>query len=340
MQAAVLELKAGPDLLGDTFKGALQLDFNFHEGMLADNQVHIIVYPDGGAGTRLTDDRYVDPDFGSSHTSLYVLIINTSFVGHADLTIDVRSSNPPGALNGTDSPNLEVCLFNQAPLVDAGSDQEITLPASANLDGTTADDGNPDPPSELTVAWTKISGPGTVAFSDPNIEDTSASFSMVGEYVLQLEADDGELTESDTVTIIVIEIVNDPPEVDAGTDQAINRSDVATLNGTVTDDGNPDPPSNVTTTWSKVSGSGDVTFADADAVDTTATFSAAGEYVLELTADDGVESSSDQVAITVVPVFTCPLELRASPSIFNCRSCRSTTRTSWSRPAGTTAGTR
>ena len=65
-------------------------------------------------------------------------------------------------------------------------------------------------------------------------------------------------------------------------DQTITLPSDATLDGTVTDDGLPNPPGALTTSWSQVSGPGTVTFADASAVDTTASFSAAGAYVLEL----------------------------------------------------------
>jgi hypothetical protein len=40
-----------------------------------------------------------------------------------------------------------------------------------------------------------------VIFDDTTAEDTWATFSEAGTYVLQLEADDGEMTDSDTVTI-------------------------------------------------------------------------------------------------------------------------------------------
>jgi hypothetical protein len=57
-----------------------------------------------------------------------------------------------------------------------------------------------------------------------------------------------------------------------------------------------------TTFWSKVSGPGAVTFGDASAVDTVATFSQAGTYILELMADDGANPAvSDTVTITVNP---------------------------------------
>ena len=57
-----------------------------------------------------------------------------------------------------------------------------------------------------------------------------------------------------------------------------------------------------TTTWSQVSGPGPgaVAFADASAVETTATFREAGTYVLRLTAFDGFFEISDDITINVV----------------------------------------
>ncbi len=92
---------------------------------------------------------------------------------------------------------------------------------------------------------------------------------------------------------------NQPPGVDAGPDQAVTLPAVATLDGTVTDDGLPDPPGAMTTAWSLVSGPGTVTFADPSAVDTTAGFSGTGTYVLRLTADDGEYAVSSTVTCTV-----------------------------------------
>lgn len=91
--------------------------------------------------------------------------------------------------------------------------------------------------------------------------------------------------------------VNDPPSVDAGPDATITLPDVAALDGTVTDDGLPDPPGAVTTEWTQTSGPGVVGFGDAGAVDTTASFSLAGTYVLRLTANDGELSAYDEVTV-------------------------------------------
>jgi hypothetical protein len=89
---------------------------------------------------------------------------------------------------------------NRSPNVNAGADQTITLPEdSVWLDASVTDDGLPDPPGALTLTWSQVSGPATVIFDDTTAEDTWATFSEAGTYVLQLEADDGEMTDSDTV---------------------------------------------------------------------------------------------------------------------------------------------
>ena len=66
------------------------------------------------------------------------------------------------------------------------------------------------------------------------------------------------------------------------------------LDGTVTD-GEQTP----TGSWSVVSGPAAVGFDDAGAIDTTATFTQAGTYVLRLTGDDGYEQTTDDVTIVI-----------------------------------------
>ena len=92
---------------------------------------------------------------------------------------------------------------NLAPTVSAGSDQTITLPSQALLDGMVSDDGLPNPPAAITAAWTMVNGPGVVSFGNAAAVDTTASFSVEGTYVLQLTANDGEMLSRDQVTITV-----------------------------------------------------------------------------------------------------------------------------------------
>jgi hypothetical protein len=92
--------------------------------------------------------------------------------------------------------------------------------------------------------------------------------------------------------------------VDAGVDRTVMLPALALLDGTVSDDGLPNPPSALTITWTQVSGPGLVAFTAPYAADTGASFSAAGVYVLRLAADDGELTGHDQVTVTVFPSVT------------------------------------
>jgi DUF1680 family protein len=80
----------------------------------------------------------------------------------------------------------------------------------------------------------------------------------------------------------------------------------------------PGPPP--ATKWSKVSGPGDVRFADASAPVTTATFSKPGDYVLSVTADNGTAKATSNLTVKVelpppaaplAPVFTTSYSLNS-----------------------------
>ena len=208
---------------------------------------------------------------------------------------DVRLEANDGQMTTIDYLTINVLAASQAPIVDAGADQTAMLATDVLLRGTVTGVGSPD---NLITTWVSVSGPSLVTFADPGAEDTSARFSMPGIYVLQLEADNGDLRGIDQVTITV-EAPNAAPRVDAGEDQTVLVTDGVTLDGTVTDDGLPESPGLVTTTWSQLSGPGTVTFGDASAVDTTASFSEVGTYVLQLQAHDGEFNNVDQLTVTV-----------------------------------------
>jgi len=196
---------------------------------------------------------------------------------------------------------------NTPPVVNAGADQTITLPAAASLSGTVTDDGLPNPPATVTTIWTKVSGPGTVTFANPSAKATTATFSAAGAYTLRLTASDSALSAFDDVVVTVNGTApNTAPVVNAGADQTITLPAAASLSGTVTDDGKPNPPATVTTTWTKVSGPGTVTFANPSAKATTVTFSTSGSYTLRLTASDSALSASDDLVVTVNPSASGP----------------------------------
>ena len=227
----------------------------------------------------------------------------TSATFTASGVYQLQLSANDGALSATDTTTVTVALANNnPPTVNAGEDQTIISTGSATLSGSTDDDGQPNPPAAVTVTWSKVSGPGTVTFANASAANTTATFSAPGTYVLALSASDGNVTADDTITIIV----NEAPKVVVGPAKTVNLGQSAALTGTVTDDGRP-APATLTTTWSKVSGPGTVTFGNANAANTTATFSAGGEYVLRLTVTDGNATTSANITITVVAPNNAPV---------------------------------
>jgi len=163
---------------------------------------------------------FADPDAETTLASFsapgtYVLrLMATDFqhTGTDDLTITVNPFNPG----------------NQPPTVAAGADQTLTLPAEASLSGLVTDDGVPSGNSP-TASWNKVSGPGTVIFSNASATVTTASFSEAGSYVLRLTGSDSILTSSDEVVVTVNADPTPPPPDPATVAPPVNMTTVTTI---------------------------------------------------------------------------------------------------------------
>ena len=115
----------------------------------------------------------------------------------------LRLSATDGQYLGSDDLGVRVIVGNEAPYVSAGPDLTSPADAPARLAGEVQDDGLPFATAPA-MQWSKVSGPGTVAFTPANAALTSAAFSAVGTYVLRLSANDTQRTGSDEVTVNVI----------------------------------------------------------------------------------------------------------------------------------------
>ncbi len=157
-----------------------------------------------------------DPDAGPDDLTFTVQTL--PFNGQLAGTPPTLTYTPNPGFNGTDSfrytasdgatTSAEATVVinvgggNQPPTVNAGNNASIVFPTDfVDLNGTVTDDGLPD--GTLTTTWSVLDGPQGATFTDRFAVDTTVTFALTGIYVLQLEATDGTLTSSATVTIFV-----------------------------------------------------------------------------------------------------------------------------------------
>jgi len=185
---------------------------------------------------------------------------------------------------------------NTIPIAEAGADQNIRSTAFATLNGSFID---PDVPTSQSISylWTKISGPGNVVFSNTASRNPTVTFSLSGEYVLQLQVYDGLDYGYDTVTIRK----NILPFANAGSDQTVVRNTDVFLSGSASYDPDNIPNNgNLTYSWAVTPANSNVVFVTSNqSVNPTIRISSRGTYIIRLTVNDGWETTYDDVIITV-----------------------------------------
>ena len=162
----------------------------------------------------LTDDfdalyNFTDPEAISvvSQQNVSSIVVPTQTKTRYYWAVDtyVGSDNDPIL-----GPIFSFVADNAPPLVNAGPDISTFLQDGTRtgpVSGSVTDDGAIQP---YTVTWSVLEQPSdadpalpAAVIADPTALQTTVTVSAEGTYVLQLEADDGEYTGSDTVTIIV-----------------------------------------------------------------------------------------------------------------------------------------
>ncbi len=96
------------------------------------------------------------------------------------------------------SAGLTGTLPGTTEYVYAGEDRKITIGETLNLTVVQSFGGG-------TFAWSKLSGPGEVNFSDPTSGSTTAKFSVPGNFVLQVAGTGYSRTNRDLVNVVVIQ---------------------------------------------------------------------------------------------------------------------------------------
>jgi Right handed beta helix region/Secretion system C-terminal sorting domain len=194
---------------------------------------------------------------------------------------------------------------NIAPTVNAGTNQNITLPTnSVSLNGSAADvDG-----IITAYQWSKVSGPSAGNISNPNSPSTQVNGLAEGVYKFYLSVtDNGGLTSKDSVIITVSAqpiIVNIAPSVFAGIDKTITlpTNTVALVASAIDVDGII-----VSYEWSKISGPSAFLISTPNSSTTLVTNLVAGVYEFKiLVVDNGGLQASNTVRVIVLPPLPPP----------------------------------
>ena len=192
-------LKPSPSDDGLVTPGAVELSWTLPDPCVPGQPVLVDVYftDDLTALEYFTDPAAMQVVNKQSVTSVVVQTqTKTRYYWAVDTYVDNTAEFP------VIGPIFSFVVDNLPPEVDAGPDIVTWLQdglRTGNLDATVIDQ------DAVTVQWTVVSEPneGATVIETATAEDTSITLAALGEYVLQLEAFDGEYTGSDTVTINV-----------------------------------------------------------------------------------------------------------------------------------------
>jgi PKD repeat protein len=193
----------------------------------------------------------------------------------------------------------QLVAMNIVPVANAGPDQSVTAGDIVTLDGSGSMDADGD---ILSYDWMVTDPAGNpVMLSDATAVMPTFTATIAGNYVAELIVNDGtEDSAVDSVTILVTEAqpVNIAPVADAGMDQAVIVDDIVTLDGTGSSDADGD---DLTYSWiltQRPMGS-EALLSGADTAMPSFIADVEGDYLVELTVNDGMlDSAADTVVIS------------------------------------------
>jgi len=239
------------------------------------------------SASQLSGANTATPQFTPDIAGLYTvqLIVNDGETDSAPDSVTVEAAAAP---------------VNHAPVANAGVDQNGATGTPVTLNGYGSIDADND---ALTYTWTLIARPrgssASLTWADTATPQLTPDGG--GVYTVQLIVNDGETDSApDAVTITVTGAsVNRRPVADAGADQTGMAGTAVTLGGLESSDADNDALAYAWTLIARPSGS-TAALTGADTASPQFVPDSAGDYVAELTVNDGVvDSAPDTVTIVV-----------------------------------------
>ena len=262
------------------------------------NLLNVVLRPNGDDG--LHPSRYIN-ELGAylGATNVSGMKMQLFVPSSANFTTNSSGAISYGLIDGLQS-------LNTLPVADAGPDVTISTDqvATTAINGIVTD---ADAAYTLTCRWTKTDESGNVlsVLQDwtPVGIDGACSLNLstlslgLGTHILNLEANDGEVTSSDNMTLI---IHNTAPHANAGNDITITSEAVAAtiIEGETTDFDNSDmlyckwtEGATVLQDWTLAGTNGECPLSGLTL--------GRGLHTLTLTATDGQATSSDDMVLTI-----------------------------------------
>ncbi|NJN26096.1 MAG: T9SS type B sorting domain-containing protein [Cyclobacteriaceae bacterium] len=236
-------------------------------------------------------EKVSGPDAKMENMSSATLKISELLEGNYVFGLTVVDDD--GASN-YDEVNVNVTSANSNPQVDAGEDQQITLPTNTiNITAFASDQDG----SVISYLWEKTSG-GSASLININTSVLSVEDLVAGVYTFSITVTDNDgASAADLVKVTVLN-ANSPPKANAGTD--INLT-LPTNSVIIEGMGSDKDGSVASQKWIKVSGPG-VTMSNDTKLDLSLNDLLQGTYVFGLTVFDNLGASGyDEVIVNVSP---------------------------------------
>ena len=181
------------------------------------------------------------------------------------------------------------------PIAEAGPDLVVGIGATITLSGINSQEPNG---KKMSYLWRVIESPLPLILVDSTSAQLTFTAEVIGEYRLELEVDNGKLSDSDQISITVLSAANLPPIADAGEDQIVEIGSLVVLNGNLSSD--PDGNiENLNFRWSiGRSPAGSVLLSDSTSSQPSFIANEAGDYSFGLQVSDG-ESTSLQDVVSI-----------------------------------------